>query len=190
VTLVVPDPRWEPVPPGWWDDAARPLIEAVDEWDRLDEYERLLHAAADLAIVVRADEFQFQAALRCVDARRGAMLGEPVRGRPPKSSARGGLPDDVSDGTANRWRSIAEHWTDTVLPHLRAASRAENPREASQRACLALLDGDHPAQLQRVVLRFSPWVAEQFTRWWASLDGASDDARARSLLNEHRRSGW
>jgi N6-adenosine-specific RNA methylase IME4 len=186
VTLVVPDPRHEPVPAGWWDQYARPLIEAVDEWDRLDEYEGLLRAYADLAVVLRADEFQFQAALRCVDAQRGELLGKAVRGRPPKSSARRGLPDDLSDWAKNTYRTIAEHWVDKVLPHLRAASRTENPREASQRRVLSLLpvearwtppdDGTLPTTFPTIVVD-PPWEYENV----ATRNAAAKQYRTMSL---------
>lgn len=70
------------------------------------------------------DSTEFEKALRLLECRRGALLGvdvNPVGGRPPDNSPRVGSYDCASQ-TAVRYRLIARHEPEIVLPHLLAAT--------------------------------------------------------------------
>jgi hypothetical protein len=138
--LVVPDPRRDLFPAGWWDQTARPVIEAAD-WERLEHLEGQIRAAADyIDALGGAPNFELRAAWRCIEKRRGDLLGPAERGR-PKANTRVTYPDDVSPMTVSRWRTIADHWDDVIYPALLdAGMNGADPWEATQTRCLTLVE--------------------------------------------------
>ena len=136
--LIVPDPRIKPVPTGWWESVAMPVIESLADWDELDEAEGRLLAMASLIESMDADSIEFQKALRVVEAKRGELAGE-APGQGSRSDLNFGthaeVPDDADPRTVSRWRTIRRGW-DKIMDHLRTATER---REVSQAACLRLV---------------------------------------------------
>jgi hypothetical protein len=136
----IPDPRSEVVPPGWWQHSALPAIEAIDTWAELDEAAGLIQAAADYIEALGQSDLEYRKALRCVEARRGQLLGPTRQGHRSDLQPLPHVEEvpDVSAPTAHRWRQIADHWDDVVLPHLVAST---DRWQVSQARCLHLIQG-------------------------------------------------
>jgi hypothetical protein len=149
VTLVVPDPRHEPVPPGWWDQYAKPLIDVGDD-DWLDEAERRVRAIVELLDVAAhgADMAQLRAVWRCIERRRGErLLDQSHYGagrRPAEEMVHAGAP---FTRTQLKWRAIAAHWDALIYPYLVEQTASENPNPArlTQAIVLAKIREDTPA---------------------------------------------
>lgn len=154
--LAIPDPRSETVPSGWWDLHARPAIIACTSFVELDEIEARLLAFMAYIEALNGDALEFAKALRCVEARRGELLGARRQGRRSdlacvepgaellprvEEVAEGGVLPDESAATLSRWRTIAEHW-DALEPVVRAAT---DPRQVSQSRLLRIAGGDEVA---------------------------------------------
>ena len=63
-TFIVPDPRTQPVPRGWWEEVAAPVIDRLSGWDKLDEAEASLLGMAAYIDGMDGDAVEFEKALR------------------------------------------------------------------------------------------------------------------------------
>lgn len=141
MTLAVPDPRTEIVPPGWFEHVAVPAIEAAS-WEGLDEAEGRIKAMASLIESFDGDIVDFEKALRVVEKRRGELVGDPGMGRPEKVNTRVDF-SDVSSMTASRWRKLARYWDDLLWPHLLVET---DRRKVTQTHLLRLITEHIPAK--------------------------------------------
>lgn len=144
VALAVPDPRLGIVPVGWWSDVAAPVIDAADTWEALDEFEAVIVAVANYVEALHGDGlFEYRAALRVIEKRRGELLGPALHGgdrrSPEFQAATSGDLIDVPERTAHRYRTIAAHWDTVIRPHLVESQRDRHPWQATQATCLALI---------------------------------------------------
>lgn len=135
--LVVPDPRVQTVPKGWWEDYALPVVQRAGTFRELDDLQWKVQAVADYLASARANRFEFEAALRVIEARKGELLGD--RRKSPRVESTDDT--DSSEGTKHRWRTLAANWVDVVRPAIEAAAAKDEPsyRDVSQakllRAC-------------------------------------------------------
>lgn len=120
--LVIPDPRLQPVPPGWFESFA-PVAEGLS-WEELDEAEGQLLAFASYIESFGGDVVEFEKALRIVERRRGMLLGDPQQGKklPPCAA-------EVSEGSRQRYRTIARAWN-VIWKHLLNATRRRDVTQA------------------------------------------------------------
>lgn len=125
----------EIVPAGWWHQTALPEILARDSFADLDEWADKLRFMADRLEAIGGNGFEYEAASRVLDKRRGDLLLEP-----PNTRVNGSL--RVSAMTESRWRMIARHWDDVIYPHLVKAKRRE---QVTQAQCLRLTREHTPA---------------------------------------------
>lgn len=132
--LVVPDPIKAPVPRGWCQESALPMIERMTEWDMLDEAEASLRGVVSLIESLGGDVLEFEKALRVVEHRRGCLLKAPV-GRPRNGDMRVPIPADTSEKTVDRWRAVDRHWPKVW----RAIQGATAWRDVTQAAVLRLI---------------------------------------------------
>lgn len=139
--LAIPDPRTQTVPTGWWETYAMPVIAAAETFDELDELQWRVQAVADYLDVIRIDRLEFEAALRLIEVRRGELLGGGRRGRRPRNLPRVEDSTESSAATLHRWRTLAAHVNDVVLPAIR---EADSYRQLSQARLLRLCDDDGP----------------------------------------------
>jgi hypothetical protein len=143
--LVVPDPRKAPVPPGWAETQALPVILGTNDWDALDEYEAQLRAVASFIASFEGDAIEFEKALRIVDCQRGNLLGpDPHPGKPASRVTQ----VDDSIATQQRWRRIAREWED-LWPTIRDAKVR---REVTQAAVLRMIAGEPVVHVNSVAM--------------------------------------
>ena len=138
--LAVPDPRVAPIPFGWFESEAMPVIESADSWDELDYLESEIRTVVTFIESMDGDKTELLKAWRFVEARRGLMLGPAIAGRPAKRTTRGTF--DVTPNTAVRFRKIAAHWDDLLKPHVLAETEW---RRLTQTHLLALVREHTPA---------------------------------------------
>jgi hypothetical protein len=148
--LVVPDPRISNVPVGWWDFAARPVIEQAADWEQLDDIEAQLLGMASYIEAMDRDSLEFEKALRLVEYRRGQLLGGAEHGGDRQSQKFQVTPKlledrDVSRMTASRYRLIARHWG-VIYPHLLAQ---KDRRMVTQRHVLHLIRAQRGERVER-----------------------------------------
>lgn len=113
--LTIPDPRKHPVPAGWAESEALPVIRATESWELLDEYEGRLKSFASYIESFDGDATEFEKALRVVECRRGELLGIEKYARLRTFDG-----DESSHDTKERWRRIARAW-DALWPSIRDA---------------------------------------------------------------------
>ena len=135
--LVVPNATDKPVPKGWAEDVAAPLLEDAT-WEELDEAEGRLRGLASYIESFDGDILEFEKALRMVEHRRGVLLGPDVRQGERTDLQPRTCVSEVHPKTASRYRKIARHW-DEVLPHI---LKAEKISEVRQTCILRMIDGD------------------------------------------------
>lgn len=174
--LVIPDPRLQPVPPGWFESFAP--VAARLSWEELDEAEGQLLALVAFIESYNGDAVEFEKALRIVERRRGVLLGEPQPGRrsdlePLTRTLE--VADDVSAMTVSRWRAIARGW-DAIWKHLlnaktrRDVSQAEVirvARRAEVREHLEstdALEGKQAIGVYDVIVVDPPWPLQKIER--------------------------
>lgn len=133
--LAIPDPRKQPVAPGWLEAVALPVILETEDWEHLDEYEGRLRAFASYVESFDGDAVEFEKALRVVEKRRGDLLGPDVgAGFRTDLSMLGKV--EASPTTMNRWRQLARHWED-LWPFVR---EAKDRRQVTQAALLRRIE--------------------------------------------------
>lgn len=133
--LIVPDARDAPVPRGWFERVALPVIENAD-WEALDEMESSLKALASYIESMGHDGVEYEKALRIVERRRGELL-DPDVSQGSRTDLHAPVKVDVPRQTATRYRKLARAWDEVIWPHL---LRAEQKHEVSQSACLRLIE--------------------------------------------------
>ena len=140
----------EMVPTGWFELVAAPSIEAVDDWNMLEEVEARIHAAASYIESFDPDEVAFEQAKRLIEKRRGDLLGpDPAIGRPPKVPTRGTFDVNASSSTVERWRRLARWW-DILWPVVLGATRKQ---QISQ------------SRLLKIIVEHTPAVAGDADDW-------------------------
>lgn len=147
LAVAVPDPRMDLIPSGWWQDVATPRIESAD-WDELGEWEAQISAVADYcdSLSQHGPLFEYRAALRLIERRRGELIGPSRQGErsdlqlhPREGEV------DVPQQTASKYRQIADHW-ELIRAHLIDCTPKADPRQATQTACLRVIREHTPAK--------------------------------------------
>lgn len=129
--LVVPDPRVQPVPRGWFEDTVLPVVQATDDFAQLDEYEASLRAVVSFVEAWDGDCVEFEKALRIVEMRRGELRpGEQGKRTDLTSGHACPEVDAVSEKTLSRWRLLARHWNELWPIIVRATDRKEVTQSA------------------------------------------------------------
>jgi hypothetical protein len=110
--LVVPDPSTTPVPVGWWEDVAEPIVMAAKSWDALDDLESQLLPAISFLESKGRDTLEFEKALRIVEKRRGDLLGKAAEpgGRGKTRQPTADFNESGSERTQRNWRQLARYW--------------------------------------------------------------------------------
>jgi len=173
VELAVPDPRYAPVPVGWCEMVAEPVIEAAESFDELDEIEGKLLAVMALVESTRRDATEFQKGLLCTYARKGELAGPGGQGRRTDLNAHVKVPEHTSAMTVTRWRKIAEHWRNFLRKHV---FYTDDPRKLSQTFLLKLVKekyGDGPA-----TIRVAEGTDDQHGDGWTMLYGKAAERAA------------
>jgi site-specific DNA-methyltransferase (adenine-specific) len=140
--LVVPDARFDPVPVGWAETVAFPVLDKCD-WGALDDGEAELDLKASIIEALGGDAVEFEKALRYVGVRRGRLAGVDVT-----PGARTDLNTHVkvsnaSAMTVTRWRMLARHWEWLWPEHVRDAKTRQ---AISQARLLKYIDERTPAR--------------------------------------------
>jgi N6-adenosine-specific RNA methylase IME4 len=117
--LIVPDPRSDLVPRGWWEHVILPATNDQG-WDGLDDFEERIGKMASVIEAMGGDAVEFEKALRVVDYRRGVLLGQAPHGGDRRSNKFQASSEtlDVSEPMRRRYRLIAEWWDRLVYPWL------------------------------------------------------------------------
>ena len=140
--LVVPDPRRDVVPAGWWQTTAAPVLRTCSDWTQLDSYEAQLVAMANRIEALGESALEFEKARRLIECRRGVLLGDPGPGRPTPADNLPRAEDfDVAGATASRYRTIAKHWDRLLYPRLLEET---DPHKVTQAALLRLIAHERP----------------------------------------------
>lgn len=122
----------QPVPRGWCEETALPVIEGMATWDALDDAEAVLRGYVSLIESLGGDMLEFEKALRLVEKRRGDLAGPDVKPGPQNLSMHEKIMADTSATTLSRWRKLARHWK-KLWPVVRDAT---DPRDVTQAALL------------------------------------------------------
>jgi len=143
--LVIPDPRKTPLAFGWAEVNALAVLEQVQDWDELEEYEAVAAAYESYCKAHGIDATELLKIQRIIDKRKYQIHdGQTLE---QISSAL-----EVSLALAGQWKQLADNWA-WLWPERIAP--AENPARVTRAACLryvaertAPTDVDLPADWQ------------------------------------------
>jgi len=135
--LAIPDPRVEPIPFGWAEAHALPVLKQITDWDSLDEYEAKANAVISLIESMGGDATEIHKVNRVVDWRRGVWLGVESR-QGQRTDLQLHRPNGevrVPQQRASEYRQIARWWPQ-VWDNIRGATTW---REATRKYALRLI---------------------------------------------------